>query len=177
VNQNKNNIFVGIILITIGILILMDNIGFSIFSWEFIRSIGFILVGFFLLLKNYYRTRRKNTYIGTFFLLMGIYYTFAELGVIYCSTGMTLSILTINLGLAFYGLFLLGKKDWSYIFYGNLIIILGLFFLLEYLRLLPPYLFICVVDNYWPVLIITIGIIIAINGFYKKKRLIKNFIT
>ena len=170
-NNKKNNLYVGIILITIGILILMDNSGISIFSWEFIRSIGFILFGILLLISNLYRMQKRNLYFGTFFLLSGIYYTLGTLEVFHISRGLTISILIINLGLASYGLFLFGKRDWSYLFYGNLIIILGSFFLLEYMGLFPPNLFINVVDNYWPVFIIIVGIIISFNGFKREKMI------
>jgi hypothetical protein len=161
----KNTKIAGILLIVIGLLIVIHNLGMHIFSWEFFRSIGFLLIGILLLLKGFESTPRGNLYIGTWFAIIGAYFLLGELHFYHLSAALSLTVFTLTFGLSFYILFLFKNRDWGYLLYGNLILLIGIFFLLEYLLLLPPFFFEDTVDQYWPLILIVLGLIIFFRGF------------
>jgi hypothetical protein len=164
----KNTKIVGIVLIVLGLLIVIHNLGIHIFSWQFIRSIGFLLIGILLLLKGFEKTPRRNLYIGSWFAIIGAYFLLGELQFYHLSAALSLTVFTLTFGLSFYILFLFKNRDWGYLIYGNLILLIGIFFLLEYLLLLPPFFFEDTIDQYWPLILIVLGLIIFFRGFFTK---------
>lgn len=161
----KNTKIVGTLLIIIGLLIVIHNLDIHIFSWEFIRSIGFLLIGILLLLNGFESKPRRNLYIGSWFAFIGAYFLLGELHFYHLSAALSLTVFTLAFGLSFYILFLFKNRDWGYLLYGNLILLIGIFFLLEYLLLLPPFFFEDTIDQYWPLILILLGLIIFFRGF------------
>jgi len=164
----RNSKIAGIVLIAIGLLIVIHNWGIHIFSWSFVRSIGFLVIGLLLLVKGFEKTPRRNLYIGTWFSVIGAYFLLGELHFYLLSPALSLTMFTLTFGFAFYILFFFKNKDWGYLLYGNLLLLIGILFLLEYLRILPPFYFEEAVDLYWPLILIVVGFIVVFRGFLNR---------
>lgn len=165
----RNSRIGGILLILIGIIVLIQNLGIDVISWDFLRSFGFLLIGLFLLIKGFESKPRKNLYIGTFLTLLGFYFILSEINLYGINPGLSLTVLTFTAGISFYSLFIFTKHDWGYLLYGNLLLMIGFIFLLAYLHILPPYLLSETIDAYWPVLLILVGIIVVLRNFRLNK--------
>jgi hypothetical protein len=164
----RNTKIAGIILIAIGILIVVHNRGIHIFSWSFVRSIGFLVIGLLLLVKGFEKTPRRNLYVGSWFSIIGAYFLLGELHFYSLSPALSLTVFTLTFGFSFYILFFFKNKDWGYLLYGNLLLLIGILFLLEYLRFLPPFYFEDTVDLYWPVIFIVVGFIVILRGLLNR---------
>jgi len=164
----RNTKIAGIALITIGLLIVVHNLGIDIFSWSFIRSIGFLVIGLLLLIKGFEKTARRNLYVGSWFSIIGTYFLLGEFHFYSLSPGLSLTIFTLTFGFSFCILFFFKNKDWGYLLYGNLLLLIGILFLLEYLQLLPPFYFEDTVDLYWPLILIVVGFIVILRGFLNR---------
>lgn len=167
----KNTKISGVILIIIGLLILLHTNDIDILSWYFIRSYGFLLIGTLLFARGLSHPSRKGIYSGTFLLLTGAYFTFGLYDFYMVTRGLSLCIIIIALGLSFYSLFIFKASDWGYLLYGNVVMLIGLFFLLEYLKILPSYLLVYGVDRFWPALLILLGLIMIIHALIRKPQL------
>lgn len=165
-NNSKTS---GILLIIIGVIILLYSLDISIFCWEYFRGYGALIIGFLLLMKGNSRPHKKGLFLGSFIFLIGIYYTLGLTQFYSISRGLSIGVFTIALGISFYSLFFFKRRDWGYLLFGNFIIIIGLFFLLEYMKKLPSYLLIDTVDQFWPLLLIVFGLILLMKPLTRRE--------
>lgn len=156
-------LFTGVLLIVIGFAILFRS--YYDLNFYFFRSYGLFLLGLLGLLKGLSASPRRGIYLPVLLILVGMYYIGGDFGFYYVDRGLTVSVFIISLGLSFYPLYIFVAHKWNYLLYGNLIILAGLFFLAYYLDFIPPHLFRAIVNDYWPVAIIVIGLAYLINSF------------
>lgn len=168
--MEKHSKFSGLSLILLGLLILLYQQGIDVFTWQYVRSYGFILVGLFFLFRGIKNPSRGGVYLGSFLILMGLYFGLAMYDIYELSRGLTISIFTIALGLPFYSLFAFRERKWSYLLYGNIITLIGFLFLLESFGELPPEFLQHNFDTYWPVLLILWGLTTMIGAAERKSK-------
>jgi hypothetical protein len=156
-------IFTGVLLIVVGFTILFRS--YYDLDFHFFRSYGLFLIGFLGLLKGLSAFPRRTIYLPFLLILVGMYYIGGDFGFYYTDQGLTVSVFVIFLGVSFYPLYLFVNRKWNYLLYGNLIILAGLLFLAYYLDFIPPHVFRMIVNDYWPVAIIVIGLAYLINAF------------
>ncbi len=164
----KNNIFTGIILIFIGILILLHQIGIDVFSTGILKSIGLLLIGSYLFTRGVRSRATGLSYLGFFLFFVGIYYALAEFRIVWPNRGLNLSVFTIIAGLSFYLNYLFNRKNLTQLLAGNVLIIVGIFFFLHYLGKIPTAVFVAIVDRYWPLLLIIVGVGLVIQAFFHR---------
>jgi len=152
---SKSQQILGFLLILIGLVLLIGSE--DVFSWDYVRSYFFLILGLWGIIKVYLTRVPRGIYIYAFLFLLGFYFTLHQLGFYEVDRGATLTAITLALGIAFYPLYFLKEKRMEYILYGNIFILVGLFFLLLYVDILPPHLFVTIFDTYWPVLLILLG--------------------
>ncbi len=162
---------IGILLIVFGVaMLLREYYNFEI-SLEMVRSYGFLLFGLLGLVYNLSQPQRKSPFLFTFLMLIGLYYTLAELGVYEITRGLSLSAWTLACGLAHYPAWLLQHpRRATTLIWGNLFVIIGLLFLGYELRMISTHIFITLIDDYWPTLIILLGIGFLIDGYFSRKE-------
>jgi hypothetical protein len=166
----RNSKIGGILLIAIGSVILLHNEGIAVFHGDVLRSFGFIVFGLLFLINGMANPSKRGIYLGSLLLLTGTYFLLGYLNILGISRGLNISALTLACGISFYSLYMLKRKRLAYLLYGNLISLIGLFFLLEHMGKLPSYLLVYGVDTYWPVLLIAIGLIVLANSFMRERN-------
>ncbi|MFZ0389659.1 MAG: hypothetical protein WAN36_04295 [Calditrichia bacterium] len=161
----------GLILVIAGILLLLDNLNFSFSYWEFIRGIGILLIGLLFFSRGLSRPGKSGLFLGAFLSFLGIYLLLQWLNIFSTDSGLTVIAVTFALGLSFYMLFFIKRRDWGYLLTGNVFLLLGILFLMYYLKYIPSRLFIQLVDVYWPLLIILAGLAVVIHAIGRKRQI------
>ena len=164
---SRRPVLAGILLILIGFAMLLKP-HFTLDFYLF-RSYGLFLLGILGLLKGLNASPRRSIYLPVFILALGAYYILGDAGFYYTDRGLTVSVIILLLGVSFYPLYFLVSRKWSYLLYGNLMMAVGLLFLAYYLDYIPPYIFRTVVEDYWPVALIIIGVAYLINSLTRHK--------
>ncbi len=166
----KNNVTTGIVLVVIGFLILLHQSGINILSFGILKSSGLIVLGGYIFYRGIHSKATGLSFLGSFLLFLGIYYGLAEMHLFWPTRGLNLSFFTIFAGLSFYMNYLFNRRNLSQLLFGNLLLILGIFFFLHYLGRIPAAVFVTIVDRYWPVLLILIGVVLVIQALLPKKE-------
>lgn len=163
---SRRPVLTGILLIIIGLAILLKP--YYDLDFYFFRSYGLFILGILGLMKGLSASPRRNIYLPVFILALGAYYILGDAGFYFTDRGLTVSVIILLLGVSFYPLYFLVNRKWSYLLYGNLIMAAGLLFLAYYLEYIPTYIFRTVVEDYWPVALIIIGIAYLVNSFTRR---------
>ena len=166
--RKNTSAFIGLFLILIGGALLFRE--FFYFDRYFIRSFGFFILGVMGFFYAFSREPRKGLYISTIFLLVGSYYILADAGFYYTERGLNTSVYTLTAGIAFYPLFLFGKRNWKHMVFGNLLIGIGVLFLLFHFQVIPYFAFQNIIQDYWPVTLIIVGLAYLIHGLFPGKK-------
>ncbi len=153
----------GVLLILIGLAILFER--YYQLDIYFLRSYGLVLLGGVGLTRGIRRTPHRRIWISTFFLGVGLFYLFEEYGLYVIDKGLTIAVLPLVAGAAFLITFFLCGRFWKHLIYGGLITALGLFFLAYYINLVPGEIFITVIDDYWPLALVVLGVAYLIHGW------------
>ncbi len=158
----------GIFLILLGSAILAHH--YYGFNWHFLRSYGFFVIGFLGILRGLSLTPKRGIYLSAFILFIGFYYLLGEWGVIEIDRGLSIAAFTLFIGGAFIVQHLLGNRKWEQLLFGTIFLTIGVLFLLEHFRQLPPDLLPTLIDVYWPVLLIIIGVAFLLHAIYDKRH-------
>ncbi len=166
--KSRTSGFIGVLLVGIGVfLLLREYYDLRAIS---LKGYGLLFVGLIGLIASIRKKPPRGIYIFSFFTLVGLYYTLGDVGIYRIYRGLTLSAVTLALGLSFYPLFWFGKRSWNHLLAGNLITLVGLIFLAYYYELIPTRLFVTIVDDYWPVLLILLGVGFLFNALVRQKN-------
>ena len=158
----------GVILILLGLAILIHQ--YYGLDWYFVRSYGFFVIGLLGILRGLSLTPRRKIYSFAFLMFVGLYFMLGEWGIIRIEQGLTISAFTMFIGTSFFVVYLVARRKWEYLLFGSIFLTIGVLFLLEYLRMLPPDLLVTLVDVYWPVLLIIIGLAFLLHDLQKRKH-------
>ncbi|RMF54931.1 MAG: hypothetical protein D6748_15835 [Calditrichaeota bacterium] len=143
-------------LIILGVTILLHE--YVELTWEFIRSYGFFILGLFGVIRGVSLTPRRGIFFSSLLMFSGLYFILAQWGLYELERGLTISSFILILSLACYMDYFLGRRRWEGALFGFVFLGIGVLFLLEYLQMLPPDLFATLVDKYWPLVLIIIGL-------------------
>jgi hypothetical protein len=161
--KKTSSIIIGIVLILFGIALILRQYHF--FNFYYIKSYGLFLVGILFLAQGFSHSSTPRIYFSSVITLIGLYYIFDSLGIMYAYRELSISIYVLIFGLAFYPIFIMGKKKLNYLLIGNLLTLIGLMFLFWHLEIIDHNFLIHLIDNYWPLVIIFLGLIFLIGSF------------
>lgn len=162
--MKKNASFIaGIILITIGVLLVLRQ--YRILDFDYLRSYGLFFVGILFLLNGIAQSSPHRIYFSSAMTLVGFYYILDILGVIYAVRELSIAAYTLIIGLSFYPVFVFGTKKLNSLLLGNLFTLIGLMFLFWHLEVINHRFFIRLFDRYWPLVIVILGVILVISAF------------
>ncbi len=170
--KNRSQKMLGILFILVGILVLLRTSG--ILGWQLIRSYGFLLLGGGLFVHHVFSKPRRSLYWPSVLLLAGAYFLGELWGLWPGERGLTISVLTLILGGAFYIKFLLQSRNWEDLIWGSVLLLVGFLFFFDYLGVLPGAVLIQLVDVYWPIFLILIGLGLIIGSLLNRRRAVGN---
>lgn len=156
----------GFIFILIGVVLLFRRLDIWTLSWNELYPIGLMALGVFAFVKVA-QGDKNASFWGTFFLSIGIL-TFLRNYLIFDAL-WALEFWTIGLlalGLGFFVLYGIKPGDWGVLIPGSILIFLGLVSLLDDLDV--PWFTIEAVKDYWPAILIVVGVGIIISSLMKR---------
>ncbi|RMG67706.1 MAG: hypothetical protein D6715_04110 [Calditrichaeota bacterium] len=166
--KNRGQQVLGILLILLGLAVLIRKAG--VLNWALIRSYGFLLLGGGLLVHHLVSTPRRGLYWPSVLFLSGVYFLGNRWGLWPGERGLTISVITLILGVASYIKFIFQERHWEDLIWGNVILLLGFLFFFDYLGIIPGSVLIQLVDVYWPVFLILIGLGLVIAALLNRKQ-------
>ncbi|RMI26755.1 MAG: hypothetical protein D6681_00945 [Calditrichaeota bacterium] len=161
--KTTSSLAVGIICILAGVAILIHN--YLDVEGYFVHSLVLLGIGLMGLLLRISREPRRGIYFFSFITLTGLFLLLGATRAIPWSRGVIISGMIIIAGLAFFLRYALERREWQQLVKGGLVTGVGVFFLSEALEWIPPAIFPLVVDRYWPVALIIIGILKVFQAF------------
>jgi len=170
--KRKSNgvLILGIILIILGLFIVLDRfLDFYFYEdWSILPGIA-ALLGIFLLIRGFRSPAKGGVFAGTVLLILGVFYFLRcnyLLPILYWNSSFPVIILAIGIG--FLVLFIVKPKDWGPLIPAVILIFIGGALFIEewgiwYIDLWD------IIRDYWPILLILIGIKIVLDAMKRKK--------
>jgi hypothetical protein len=153
-----NDIIAGIALIFFGIFFLLDNFAIISLNYALFWPLIIILIAIGLWI-GFYRNRKRHGYAmsATIITVYGLIFLFCTLTSWHYMRYLWPGFL-IGPGLGFYVLYLFGDKDKGLLIPAIILCALGLLFIFIFADIF----------NWWPVLLIIIGVYIILRKHFKK---------
>lgn len=172
--RDNRSLVIGIILILAGAFIIAERyIDFYYryyLGWDVVLPALGALLGAYILVKAFIGPNRGNVFMGTIFLSLGVYFFLRNTYIIRILNWYeSWPVIIIAVGLGFLMMFIVKPKDWGPIIPAFILLVLGGGFLAEEWGLWYGDFWDLVAD-YWPVILILIGLKIVITGFRKKPK-------
>ncbi len=168
-SEKKRSIVPGVVLILIGAAFLLQQLRILDFTWR--ESYPFILmaVGAVFLITIFTKGDRGASFPATVLLVLGIFFFLRNFG--YFSLDYYFydlrdywPIFLIAFGLGFIVLFLFKSDDWGVLVPGGLLLFFGAVFFLNTIDIL----YWRNITDFWPVILIAVGVSIVINNLRKR---------
>jgi len=162
--MKKNASFkAGIILIIIGVLLVLRQHQFL--DFHYLRSYGLFFIGILFLLYGIAHKSSSKIYFSSAITLLGFYYILDILTIIDAERQLNIAAYTLIIGLSFYPVFILGNKRLNSLLIGNLVTLIGLMFLFWHLEIIKHQFLVRLIDRFWPLIIVILGVILLISAF------------
>jgi len=161
--KRSASLITGIILILLGVALVSRQ--FHLFDFHYLKSYGLFIFGLLFLIHGISRSSSPKIYFSTVITLIGLYYILDVLNIVDAGSQLSVAVYTLIFGLAFYPLTLLKNRRLNYLLMGNLITLIGFIFLFWHLEIINHRILITLVDRYWPVIIVLLGLIFLISSF------------
>jgi hypothetical protein len=169
--QKNRSLLPGIILIIIGAFILLRNLALFRFYWSESYPIFFILLGLVLIVAFIFYRSKSYIFWGSVFLMLGIFFMLRNYDIIdYFFMDEVWPIFLIILGIAFLVKFLVDPKDFGALIPAGILLFIGIINLLRALHYWEAYDY---VKQYWPLLIVIVGLNIIITAMIKNRNSMK----
>jgi len=164
--KHTSNVVIGAILIIVGLGLILKRMGFMAFGWDEIYPVVLILLGgmsVFSVLKG----DKSASFWGTFLLLCGLTTFLRNYGLVDSLWDLELwTIVVLAFGISFFVLYFFKSQDWGVLVPGAIVTFFGLIFLLDDLDV--SWMTIENIRNYWPIILIIIGIGVVVSALSKK---------
>lgn len=161
--KRSGSLITGIILILLGSALVLRQ--FDIFEFYYFKSYGFFILGLLFLIHGISRSSSPQIYFSAVITLIGFYYILDVLNIVDTASQLSVAVYTLIFGISFYPLILLKNKRLNYLLIGNLITLIGFIFLFWHFEIINHRFLITMVDRYWPITIILLGLIFLIGSF------------
>jgi len=166
-NQSKTSYLPGIFLIILGGILLIHQLDIFYFSWSQIYPVIFLLLGLYLYASLFTRKSAGAVFWGTVFFLLGLFFSLRNYDIIdYYYMYDLWPILLLIFGIAFIALFILKPEDWGVLIPAGILLFFGSVFLLRNLHLWQAQ---EIIEQYWPIILILIGLGIISKNIKKKE--------
>ena len=163
-NQYKH-LMTGIWLILIGSGWLMWN--FHLINWAWMERYGFIILGAFLLIKNFI-SKKHHVVVGIFLILIGCFHLYLDNEYEYEMHHLWPLYLILG-GIAFFINFILNTRRWFSLVASLTLIGFGAIHLSRAFWFVP-YDLVMAVKLYWPLTFVLAGVILLSIALFKKSR-------
>ncbi len=165
--KSTSNLVIGAILIVIGLGLFFKRLDIVRFGWDEIYPLVLLVLGgmsAFSVAKG----DKTASFWGSFLLLCGIVTFFRNYGIIDGLWDLELwTIVVLSFGISFFVLYFFKPTDWGVLIPGAIVTFFGLILLFHDLDL--PWISFRTISNFWPVILILIGIGLVISALTSNK--------
>jgi hypothetical protein len=148
----------GIILILAGVAFLLDQLHVIDFGWGKVLWAVVAVMGAVLAFSAFTNNEQGKIFFGTILFLFGLFFFLRSLDIIRHGNHVFWPALLMIIGFAFLMLFVSNAREWVLLIPSVLFVGLGVVFMLAELRYLYYWDVWCAIGQYWPVVLILIGI-------------------
>lgn len=160
----KSNIsWFGILLVIVGLIMLLDHLGvfsinFSLVFWPLMMLLGVVITS-----KGFTSLNRGKIFWGSVLFLYSLFFLIRSIDYFYVHGQLIFPASFMIFGIAFLMMYLGNMKDWPLIIPAAILMGMGaVFFLTEYGYLYRREVWEAIAD-YWPVLLIIVGLIMILR--------------
>jgi len=173
VKRRPRNLVFGIVLITFGLLLLLDRLNVLPVRWESLVWMVGVFTGGFLVVDGFMNMRRARIFWGGVLFFFSLYWVLARLDIIYHHGFFVTPVILISFGIAFFLLYASDTNEFGLLFPAVLLTGVGAAMLLWWLEYFEWYEVRCYVETYWPLLLIIWGAAILL----RKKKTVDSLTT
>jgi hypothetical protein len=161
----------GIILIFIGILLLLDEAAVISLRWADFFSYGLLLIGIMMLLNGSERPDRRGVLGGTFFVCFGLALTLMRNRILIRDDEFGAAVLFLSLALANLVYFMVNGYRWPNFTWAVIFAVIGSLVLISFYGYYPSWYIYDLLERYWPLILILIGLSILFRGLKKQRAI------
>ena len=159
-----------ILLISVGIILLLNQFDLVEFSVAYTIILGSVVIGGFMLRKAYFSETRQGLLGGSFFILFAIVMLSLDFGFIPFYDNLILGIIIVCLGLSNFIFYIFTRKSFNNVTFGIIFSAIGLPFIIMYYTSVDMWDVADIFSSYWPLLLITAGFGFLLDGMFKKAK-------
>ena len=168
-NNSRGPLIFGFLLILIGGAILLGRLDVLRIGWFELYPIMITALGLLFLILALVNREKGTLFPATFFLTIGIYFILRNFDILpFYEIYEIWPIFMLALGLAFLVLFISAPKNWGVMIPGSIFLFFGVIFLVENIG--AHIWWIDLVSQYWPLMLVVIGLSIILSHMTKKLR-------
>ncbi len=166
-NGKISSVLIGAMFIVFGAIILLNKMDVFNFSWD--EGVPLFLIALSVLsFISVFQGNKGNAFWGTVLGLLGVFFFLRNYGIIgYFWFDEIWPVILIALGLGFIVTFFFNPRDWGVLIPGGILTFLGTVFLMETLHVSHHTR--KLVHEFWPLILVLIGIGLISNSISKKK--------
>jgi hypothetical protein len=154
-----------IVLITVGVILLLNSTDLIDFSAGDLLTYGFILIGILLLLSGLGREDKKGVLGGAFFLTYGIVLTLMRTGALYRDDDLGFGSFFLALAVGNLIYYAFKSERTSNLAWGIIFAFIGGSFLLSFYGYISHWYLVDQIERYWPLALVLAGILLIYKGF------------
>ena len=166
----KRSYIFPILLISVGIILLLNQFDLVEFSVAYTIILGSVVIGGFMLRKAYFSETRQGLLGGSFFILFAIVMLSLDFGFIPFYDNLILGIIIVCLGLSNFIFYIFTRKSFNNVTFGIIFSAIGLPFIIMYYTSVDMWDVADIFSSYWPLLLITAGFGFLLDGMFKKAK-------
>jgi hypothetical protein len=166
--KHNSNLVLGLVLILIGGGLLLRRMGWMDFGWEELYPVGLLLFAAMSIVAVA-KGDKSHAFWASFLLVCGLFTFLKNYGIVDAFWSINFwSILLLAFGLSFFTLYAFKPKDWGVMIPGTILTVFGMVAILDDLGI--NWFTMHEVLEYWPLLLIAIGVAIIVSNFTRQPR-------
>jgi len=157
-------------LIIAGFALILMQLGIVMPSRSTIVILISAFIGVMFFLRGLRHEKHKGILGGTFFLLLAITLLFMRIGVFPSDDQLGVALIILDLAAANFIYYLFQREYISNIISGFVFLVVGAIVFIDYYNVLPLWLTVDLIQTYWPVILIVIGLILLSKATLNNKK-------
>lgn len=165
-SNRRGSLIPGLVLICLGLMLLAGRLEWEFLRWRNIYPLILIAVGLASAYSIRGRGHRDGVFVSVFLLSIGAFFVLRNYGFVpYLYIEEVWPIFLVAAGLGFVAIFLFVPSEWRLLIPGSALLLFGVLLLARELGYLRIYR----LSEYWPVILVAIGLSVFFKGLKQGK--------
>ena len=175
-NEKRHSFWPGIVLIIIGAVILIHKMDILRFGWYELYPLLLLGLGIWFFVKVFVKKQIGSAFPGSLFLLLGLFFLLRNFDILDLGFYYDIwPIFLLILGVSFVVQYIFKPQDWGLLIPAGIFLFFGFGYLARNMHWhrLFPFEMTRLLEQYWPLALILIGIGIIVSNLRNQSRLSK----